>query len=94
MRRQALAAIAAVRDGDFREDLYFRLNIFPIFVPSLSDRTEDIPALVDILLRKFNHYHGLGEGFLTRLMEYAWPGNVRELENCLARASIMAGEGP
>ncbi len=83
-----------LRLGHFREDLYFRLNVFPIFVPSLSERPEDMPALCDALLAKFGHTAGLGEGVLTRLLEYAWPGNVRELENCLERAAIIAGLRP
>lgn len=83
-----------VKKGNFREDLYFRLNVFPIFVPSLSERMEDLPMLVDYFLRKFDHTGGLAEGVLSRMLEYAWPGNVRELENCLERAAIIAGTGP
>jgi len=82
-----------VQKGNFREDLYFRLNVFPIYVPSLSERMEDLPTLVDHFLHKFGHTGGLGDGVLTRLLEYAWPGNVRELENCLERAAIIAGQG-
>lgn len=83
-----------VKKGNFREDLYFRLNVFPLFVPSLADRMDDLPPLVEHFLRKFGHTGQLGEGVLSRMLEYAWPGNVRELENCLERAAIMAGGGP
>ena len=81
-----------VKKGAFREDLYFRLNVFPIFVPSLVERIEDVPAMADAFLRRFGHEAGLAEGVMSRLMEYSWPGNVRELENCLERAAIIAGD--
>lgn len=80
----------AVASGDFREDLYYRLNVFPLFVPSLTQRIEDIPDLVDHFCRKYGHTAGIDDSVLTVLMEYAWPGNVRELENCIERAIIMA----
>jgi two-component system response regulator AtoC len=83
-----------VKKGAFREDLYFRLNVFPIFVPSLVERIEDVPAMTDAFLRRFGHPGGLADGVMSRLMEYSWPGNVRELENCLERAAIMAGDQP
>ncbi len=79
-----------VAKGTFREDLYFRLNVFPIFVPSLSERIDDIPALAESFLKRFGHAGGVAEGVMTKLMEYSWPGNVRELENCLERAAIIA----
>jgi DNA-binding NtrC family response regulator len=82
-----------VKKGNFREDLYFRLNVFPLYVPSLAERMEDLPPLVDFFLRKFGHSGKLAEGVLSRMLEYAWPGNVRELENCLERAAIIAGPG-
>ncbi|MDB5102660.1 MAG: two component, sigma54 specific, transcriptional regulator, Fis family [Fibrobacteres bacterium] len=83
-----------VKKGAFREDLYFRLNVFPIFVPSLVEHLEDVPAMVDAFLTRFGHRAGITEGVLTKLMEYSWPGNVRELENCLERAAIIAGNMP
>jgi transcriptional regulator with PAS, ATPase and Fis domain len=79
-----------VKSGDFREDLYFRLNVFPIFIPSLHERLEDFPTWVDHFLTKFGHTKGVEEGVVSRLMEYSWPGNLRELENCLERAAIVA----
>jgi DNA-binding NtrC family response regulator len=83
-----------VKKGVFREDLYFRLNVFPIFVPSLVERIEDVPAMAHAFLNRFGHKAGLAEGVMSRLMEYSWPGNVRELENCLERAAIIAGGHP
>ncbi len=83
-----------VKKGGFREDLYFRLNVFPVFVPSLAERMEDIPALAESFLKRFGHPGGMAEGVMTRLLEYSWPGNVRELENCLGRAAIIAAGHP
>ncbi len=80
----------AVREGGFREDLYYRLSVFPINVPSLAERLDDIPALTDTFLLRHRHTAGLASGTLERLMEYSWPGNVRELENCIERAVILA----
>jgi DNA-binding NtrC family response regulator len=79
-----------VKKGGFREDLYFRLNVFPIFVPSLAERMDDVPPLAEAFLKRFGHEAGLAEGVMSKLMEYSWPGNVRELENCLERAAIIA----
>jgi DNA-binding NtrC family response regulator len=83
-----------VKKGGFREDLYFRLNVFPIFVPSLAERMEDVPPLAEAFLKRFGHEAGLAEGVMSRLLEYSWPGNVRELENCLERAAIIAAGKP
>ena len=80
--------------GRFREDLYFRLNVFPIFVPSLAERIEDVPPIAEAFLKKFGNTAGFADGVMTKLMEYSWPGNVRELENCLERASIIASGAP
>jgi len=80
----------------FREDLFFRLNIFPVIIPPLRERKEDIPALVDYFLkRKINELHlhyvpDIANGAIERLMDYDWPGNVRELENIIERALILA----
>ncbi len=83
-----------VKEGGFREDLYFRLNVFPVFVPSLVERLEDVPALAEAFLARFGHRAGLAEGVMPLLLEYSWPGNVRELENCMERAAIIAGGRP
>ncbi|MCE5263757.1 MAG: sigma 54-interacting transcriptional regulator [Deltaproteobacteria bacterium] len=84
-----------VRAGQFREDLWFRLNVFPIEVPPLRDRKEDIPSLLHHFLGKKSYelklpaIPDLAPGALDRLMGYAWPGNVRELENVVERELIL-----
>ena len=88
----------AIREGKFREDLYYRLNVFPIPLPPLRERREDIPVLVSALIEDMNRKHGTkvtdaAPEFLDRLAANAWPGNVRELRNVLERAAILAGEG-
>ena len=88
----------AVREGRFREDLYYRLNVFPIEAPSLRDRRADIPALVDHFVRRFNVEEGKGVvGATGEAMEllasHDWPGNVRQLENAVYRAIVLA-DGP
>jgi len=80
--------------GDFRHDLYYRLSVFPIHAPSLRERREDIPMLVDHLLKKLNHRLGkqfrhVSTSALEQLMQYDWPGNIRELQNVLERAAIV-----
>jgi DNA-binding NtrC family response regulator len=80
--------------GLFRKDLYYRLNVFPIEVPSLAERKEDIPLLVDTFIARFNKFHsksidGVEPGVLTALGNYSWPGNIRELENLIERAFIL-----
>ncbi len=82
---------AALEQGTFREDLYYRLNVVPINIPSLRERKEDIPYLVRHFAEKFNG--DVSEGALERLMAYHWPGNVRELENVVER-SILLARGP
>lgn len=82
-----------VRDGSFREDLYYRLNVLPISIPPLRDRKEDIPLLVEHLIFRLNQEYGREVKGVSRdaeemLMRYGWPGNVRELENILGRAMI------
>ncbi|MGE5466496.1 MAG: nif-specific transcriptional activator NifA [Ignavibacteria bacterium] len=83
--------------GDFREDLYYRLNVMPINLPPLRERPEDIPELARHLVKRIAAVQGrpltVAEGALRRLMQYAWPGNVRELENCLERAAVMSPTG-
>jgi len=88
---------AGMKKGKFREDLFYRLHVFPIFLPDLKDRKEDIPLLADHFL---DHYtretrkeiKGISKEAMALLLEYQWPGNVRELENCIERAVIMADQ--
>ncbi|MBS99108.1 MAG: nif-specific transcriptional activator NifA [Oceanospirillaceae bacterium] len=86
-----------VREGNFREDLYYRLNIMPINLPALRERKADIPELCNFLLEKLSQNQGrkltLDDAAVRVLMGHAWPGNVRELENVLERAAIMTEDG-
>ncbi|QGU33194.1 nif-specific transcriptional activator NifA [Thermochromatium tepidum] len=88
---------SAVASGQFREDLYYRLNVMPIVLPPLRERSEDIPDLARHLIEQIAKQQGrplvLHEGAIRRLMQYSWPGNVRELENCLERAAVMSENG-
>ncbi len=84
----------AVREGHFRQDLYYRLAIISIFLPTLRERKEDVPALVEFFLEHYNRkfrksVQGLTEETRQLLMNYDWPGNVRELKNALERAMIL-----
>jgi len=86
--------LAEIRNGRFREDLYFRLNVIPIFVPPLRDRGEDIPLLAIHFTRLFAREYGrrlktLDPGALTALTRHGWPGNIRELRNVVERLMIM-----
>ena len=86
-----------VREKRFREDLYFRLNVLPVHIPSLRDRREDIPLLVDHFVslsktRFHKNIEGFSEDAMDLLINYSWPGNVRELENVVQRAIILAKE--
>jgi transcriptional regulator with GAF, ATPase, and Fis domain len=86
--------LQAVREKTFREDLYYRLNVFPISLPPLRERKEDITLLVHFLVHKFaarigKRIDGVTEQTMRRLIDYSWPGNVRELENVLERAVIL-----
>jgi DNA-binding NtrC family response regulator len=88
----------AVANGDFREDLYYRLNVFPVHVPALRERQEDIPILADHFLQRFARRHSLQiPGFsaqaLAALQAHGWPGNVRELQNTIERAVILTDNG-
>jgi Nif-specific regulatory protein len=87
----------AVADGGFREDLYYRLNVFPIQAPPLRERVEDIPLLIEHFLDKISKEYGrrlrITPGALDVLVRYEWPGNVREMENLIERLAIMV-EGP
>ncbi|MGD9291199.1 MAG: sigma 54-interacting transcriptional regulator, partial [Desulfobacterales bacterium] len=81
-------------EGNFRKDLYYRLNVFPIEIPPLKQRKVDIPLLIDTFLNKLNHFsskgiHGVHPLVLEAFSKYAWPGNIRELENLVERAYIL-----
>ncbi|NOY54292.1 MAG: nif-specific transcriptional activator NifA [Deltaproteobacteria bacterium] len=84
----------AVSEGKFREDLYYRLNVIPIFLPSLRERREDLPLLIEHFLRRFNEENGkdvsIPPAIMRVLMEHPWPGNVRALENYIERMVVMA----
>jgi len=86
-----------VKEGTFREDLYYRLNVIPVTVPPLRDRMQDVPALAEFFLKKFNKQLGKQLTFskeaLDHLCKYDWPGNVRELQNILERTIILS-DGP
>jgi formate hydrogenlyase transcriptional activator len=89
---------AMVADKRFRSDLYYRLNVFPIAMPPLRDRREDIPALVDHFMRLYasrlnRRFEPVSRSALKALTEYDWPGNVRELANVVERASITVQDG-
>lgn len=84
----------AVRDGKFRADLYYRLNIYPVEIPPLRQRREDIPLLVEHFLEKYQAVYdkrvlGVSDKAMNALREYSWPGNVRELENMIERGIIL-----
>ncbi|MDO6431135.1 sigma 54-interacting response regulator [Flavitalea sp. BT771] len=83
-----------VADGRFRLDLYYRLNVFPITLPALRDRKEDIPALAYHFMDHYNHkagkkISGISESVLTKMMAYNWPGNIRELEHLIERSVLL-----
>jgi transcriptional regulator with PAS, ATPase and Fis domain len=86
-----------VREGTFREDLYFRISVVKIAMPSLRDRTEDVPLLAEYFLRTFAKLHkkqcrSMTPGFMSALSRHSWPGNVRELQNVIER-SVVLGNG-
>jgi len=88
---------ADVRKGKFREDLFYRLHVFPIFLPDLKDRKEDIPLLTYHFLDLYTKENqkkikGISKEAMKLLLEYHWPGNVRELENAIERAVVMADQ--
>ncbi len=89
----------AIAKGTFREDLYYRLNVFRLELPPLRERMDDLPLLAETLIHQLNQKHGvrvpgMEEAALLALKRRAWPGNIRELRNVLERAVILAGEGP
>ena len=88
----------ALRDGNFREDLFYRLNVFPILVPPLRERREDIPALVWKFVKEFEgpigkRFERIPNEIIDNLKRYSWPGNVRELKNVIERSMIL-GDSP
>jgi formate hydrogenlyase transcriptional activator len=90
---------ACMDTGSFRPDLYYRLSVFPIALPPLRQRREDIPALVDHFIRRFaERQHktvpALAAGVMEQLVDYHWPGNVRELQNVIERAVILSHDSP
>jgi len=91
---------AMITEGIFRDDLYFRLNVFPITLPPLRERKGDIPSLVHYFIQKKSQEIGireiptLGQGALDNIMAYSWPGNIRELENAVEKALILNRGGP
>ena len=88
----------AVKEGKFREDLFYRLNVIPINIPALRERKEDIPLLLQHFIDQYNNskniqISGVHPTALDRLINYSWPGNIRELENFVERVSILKREG-
>jgi Nif-specific regulatory protein len=83
-----------VEKGEFRSDLYYRLNVLPLYIPPLRQRPEDIPELARFFLAKFmrenkKHFEGFSDDALEAMLTYSWPGNIRELENCIERACVI-----
>jgi transcriptional regulator with PAS, ATPase and Fis domain len=88
----------AMRKGEFREDLFYRLNVIPIRIPPLRERPDDIPLLVEHFIRKFNRdkgrsVEGIRDDTMAILREMPWTGNIRELENVVERAVVLKGSG-
>ena len=86
---------AAVAEGIFRQDLFYRLNVFPLEMPSLRERREDIPILVEYFIGRYARkagrtFHRVSKRTLDRLQSYPWPGNVRELQNVIERSVIVS----
>src|SRR5215831_1549064 len=89
---------AAIRAGNFRSDLFYRLNVFPIEIPPLRERREDIPLLVEYFIDRFARkagktIRGINKNTLDRLVSYPWPGNIRELQNVVERSVIVCDTG-
>jgi Nif-specific regulatory protein len=83
-----------VEKGEFRSDLYYRLNVLPIYIPPLRQRPEDIPELADFFLKKYRaetkkQFAGFSSEAMEEMLSYSWPGNVRELQNCIERACVI-----
>jgi len=87
-----------IKQNLFREDLFYRIDVFPIYIPPLRERRNDVPGLVDHFIEKFNKNHStnikrISSTAIDMLMVYHWPGNIRELENCIERACILSTDG-
>ena len=87
----------SMKNGEFREDLYYRLNVFPMHLPPLRERKSDIMLLADFFVRQYNKVYGknirrISTAAINMMMSYHWPGNVRELENCIERAVLMSSD--
>jgi Nif-specific regulatory protein len=85
---------ALVAQGEFRSDLYYRLNVLPLYIPPLRQRPEDIPELTAFFLKRYmletkKRFNGFSDEAMDAMLSYAWPGNIRELENCIERACVM-----
>ena len=90
--------LSHVSKGEFRQDLYYRLNVFPVHVPALRERIEDIPLLAEHFLKRFTRKHGVkvtgfSDSACATMLAYRWPGNVRELQNTIERAVILSEPG-
>ncbi|MDD1149532.1 sigma 54-interacting transcriptional regulator [Pseudomonas sp. TNT2022 ID357] len=83
---------AAIKHGEFRADLYYRLNVLPIQVPALRERLDDLPALSEGILEELRSQHELDREALALLAQHAWPGNIRELRNVLERAALLSDD--
>jgi transcriptional regulator with PAS, ATPase and Fis domain len=83
---------AAIKRGEFRADLYYRLNVLPIQVPPLRERLDDLPALSEAILEELRSQHELDGEALALLGQHAWPGNIRELRNVLERAALLSDD--
>ena len=87
----------AVRDGRFREDLFYRINVIPLKLPPLRERKDDLPDLAQLFLKRYiakfrKEIEGISDGAIKTLKEYHWPGNVRELENLIERLVAVCGK--
>jgi transcriptional regulator with PAS, ATPase and Fis domain len=86
-----------IEQGTFRSDLFYRLNVFPITMPPLRDRLEDIPRLVEFFIKKYSHLKKgkahIDKDVIGIFLKYSWPGNIRELENIIERLMIISGSG-
>jgi DNA-binding NtrC family response regulator len=88
---------AAVREGKFREDLFYRLSVIPIHIPPLRERKEDIPLLVEHFIQRYNtqfrkKVEQVSQDGMKLIMSYSWPGNIRELKNAIERAMILVDQ--
>ena len=84
---------AEVKEGTFREDLFYRINVFPIHIPPLRDRPTDIPLLAQYFLDRYSKKFGKSVAGIAALKSYSFPGNIRELENEIQRALLLASTG-